>query len=50
MIPRDCKPRSGPVAGSTIRVSVFGTVTPTDPGLDQPGGVICEAGDNSVIP
>ena len=43
-------PRSAPLTGSTIRVCVFGTVTPTDPGLNQPGGVMCEAGDSSVIP
>ncbi len=38
------------MAGLTIRVSVLGAVTPTDPGLNCPGGVRCDTGDSSVIP
>ena len=43
-------PRSAPVTGSAILVCVLGAVTPTDPGLNQPGGVRCDTGDSSVIP
>ena len=31
-------------------VSVFGTVTPTDPGLNPPTGVPWLTGDSSVMP
>ena len=30
--------------------SVFGTVTPTDPGLNMPVGVAWLTGDSSVMP
>ena len=39
-----------PVSGSTIRVSVLGAVTPTEPGLNPPVGVMWETGESSVIP
>ena len=42
--------RSSPVSGSTMRISVLGAVTPTDPGLNWPAGVMCETGDSSVMP
>ena len=38
------------VSGSTMLTSVFGTVTPADPGLNMPTGVAWLTGDSSVMP
>ena len=42
--------RRSPWPGRRCCTSVFGTVTPTEPGLNMPGGVAWLTGDSSVMP